>query len=303
MGRRGFSNTVRFDPNAFDADNDGRVQDSTPFERPAIRKPSAPLSDRGTVNWDEPGGLDDGMGWDLYDWRSSNGDVYVYEFNYEKNPMPFKVYVKRGSKRIYEESFTMPKYDEEKGKEKAKQMLKDFNAGKTNPKPQKPSIIQPMLAPGASSTGSKPPKSKANKVLDAINKNASKEKFDAEREYTDYETKFPKHEVDGTMRRDTADLPKMREMMKDLIKESQSSGVNYSAFSKMSDADLQEFWSTLNSMKDPETRAQFLAMMLADFEIGLRKLARDRAKTGPAPFEDKDKVEKIIKNLTGRGLI
>lgn len=204
MGRRGFANRAIFDPNAFDADNDGRVQDSTPFERPAMRKPS---------------------------------------------------------------------------------------------------MIQPMLAPRDAGQGDRPPKSNASKVLSGINKNASKEKFDAGREYGDYETKFPKHEVDGTMRRDTADLPKMREMMKELIKEAKTSAVNYSTFSEMSDSDLQEFWSLLNSMPEPETRAQFLAMMLADFEIGLRKLARDRAKTGPAPFEDKDKVKKIIENLSGRGLI
>ena len=111
------------------------------------KKPNAPKTepkkssegkvDRGTVDWDKPGGLDDGMGWDLYDWRSSNGDMYVYQFNYEKNPMPFEIYVERGGKRIYEASFTMPKNDEEKGKEKAKQILKDFNAGKIDSKPQK----------------------------------------------------------------------------------------------------------------------------------------------------------------------
>lgn len=169
----------------------------------------------------------------------------------------------------------------------------------------KPSDMLPTLYSQQSNTGDDdaPAKSKASKILDAINTNASKKKFDAGREYDDYEKKFPKHEVDGMMGKDSADLPKMREMMKTLIDEAEQSRVRYSAFSKMSDADLQEFWGILNSMKSPDTRAQFLAMMLADFELGMRKLARVRAKGGAAPYEDKNKVDSIVKNLTKRGLI
>jgi hypothetical protein len=144
---------------------------------------------------------------------------------------------------------------------------------------------------------------KSQRILDAINKNAKKQKFDAVREFGDYESKFPKHTVDGTMGKNSTDLVKMRELMKDLIKEAEQSGIQYGPFSKMGDEDLEAFWSTLNQMPSPDTRSQFLAMMLADFELGLRKLARDRNKTGAAPYEDKAKVDKIIANLKKRKLL
>ena len=234
---RGAMRPAVFDPNARDADGDGRVQDSTRFERPGL-----------TSDFSDPDGrVRDGRGRLRPPGQRREGTTPLFE---------------------------------------------NLIAGS-----------KPMRSQATTGNAPRPTKSNAQRTLDQINKTASSEKFDASREYGDYETKFPKHEVDGMMRRDTADITKMREMMKGLIKEAKASGVQYDPLSRMSDADLQELWSTLNAMKEPETRAQFLAMMLADFELGIRKLGRDRAKSGPAPFEDPAKVNKILDNLKGRDLI
>lgn len=238
---RGAMRPAVFDPNALDADRDGRVQDSTRFERPTIAS-----------NFADPDP----------DWID-------------------RVYDGSGRQRNAAENREVTSFL------------------RTNPI----TGPEPMRSQVTTSKPSKPSKSNAQRTLDQINKTASSEKFDAGRDYGDYETKFPKHEVDGMMGKDSADLTKMREMMKGLIKQAKASGVQYDPISRMSDADLQELWSTLNAMKEPETRAQFLAMMLADFELGMRKLGRDRAKSGPAAFEDPTKVEKILDNLRGRNLI
>ena len=159
--------------------------------------------------------------------------------------------------------------------------------------------------PKASSVSSsaKPVKPKAIAIIDAIDKNANKTKFDATREFGDYEKEFPKHEVDGMIGRDSADLPKMREQMKKVIKMAQASGIRERDIISLSDSDLQQIWSTLNAKKDPETRAQFLLMMLADFELGMRKLSADRAKNGPAQYEDAAKVKQIVDYMKKKGRV
>ncbi len=165
----------------------------------------------------------------------------------------------------------------------------------------RPRSTTPKTSAGSSST--KPSKPKAIAIIDAIDKNANKTKFDATREFGDYEKEFPKHEVDGMMGRDSADLPKMREQMKKVIKMAQASGIRERDIISLSDGDLQQIWSTLNAKKDPETRAQFLLMMLADFELGMRKLSAERAKNGPAQYEDAAKVKQIVDYMKKKGRV
>lgn len=264
---RGGMRPAVFDPNAVDADGDGRVQDSTRFERPRFK----PLGSESIIarNWDN--------------WNNFGRALGEPE---PQRPSSQKPRTAREQARLDREL------------EESRTRLRERMQG-SPPTGITPSRSQSTVSPSTSS----PKRSKAERTLKAMNDSARVTEFDASREYGDYETKFPKHEVDGIMGRDSADITKMREMMKGLIKEAKTEGVQYNTFSNMSDADLQEFWSILNAMKEPETRAQFLAMMLADFELGIRKLGRERAKSGPAPFEDPTKVEKILDNLRGRNLI
>ena len=313
---RGAMRPAVFDPNARDADGDGRVQDSTRFERPGL--PSAPKpirSESATEGKPKPPKSQAEI-----DREEEYLDAFHRLMEMRREDRRPNTYGQRNASPEQRREIEKRRQEREAERRRLEAITANPPKGirdnpglvlSNRPKPQigfarmpesntGPETMSSLVTTGKPSTPSKP---KSQLVLEKINKNASSDKFDAAREYGDYETKFPKHEVDGTMRRDDADLVRMREMMKDLIKEARQSGVQYEPLSRMTDADLQEFWDTLNAMKEPETRAQFLAMMLADFELGMRKLGRARAKSGPGPMEDPAKVNKILDNLRGRNLI
>lgn len=299
-GRRG-RNIARFDPNAVDADGDGLIQDSTPFQRPATpgvrRTRLAPLSEM------KPKRLPAGTRVSID--RNVGSSRSTYAMGVVEGPDPDDP--NKHIVRIEKERRNLNDWVDVKPRtEKIDTFMLWQRVGSGDILPKRP-VDKPSQAgpdgsvafyaniPGATD--------KAKAVLAAIDKNAKKTKFDAAREFDDYEKKFPKHTADGMMGKDSADLPKMRELMKKLIDEATDANVQYAPLRKMSDDDLESFWSILNGMPSPATRAQFLAMMLADFELGLRKLARDRAKKGPAPYEDATKVQKIVDNLKKRNLL
>jgi DNA-directed RNA polymerase specialized sigma24 family protein len=125
-------------------------------------------------------------------------------------------------------------------------------------------------------------------------------KFNAEREFGDFNRRLQKHTVDGTMGK--SDIIGMNRMYENLIKKAKKEGIDVKMFENMSSQELEDFFQAIAYGKvEPDTRAEFLAMLMADFELGMRKISRDRRKNGPqGGAEPKIEVDKILKDMATR---
>lgn len=166
--------------------------------------------------------------------------------------------------------------------------------------PKVPSISRNMPRTAMSTTTSQP-SSKSPRVqsnLDSIGQMASSP-FDSDREFGDFNRRWQKHTVDGTM--GSSDIVGMDRMYENLKKKAKTEGLDNGMFKQMSSQELNEFYEALAYDKmEPDTRAEFLAMLMADFELGMRKIAKNRDKNGPQAGEPKIEVDKIIGNMRSR---
>jgi hypothetical protein len=86
-----------------------------------------------------------------------------------------------------------------------------------------------------------------------------------------------------------------------LKKKVKAEGLDHNIFKQMTSQELNEFFDAIAYDKEePDTRAEFLAMLMADFELGMRKIAKNRDKNGPQTGEPKIEVDKIIANMRSR---
>lgn len=123
--------------------------------------------------------------------------------------------------------------------------------------------------------------------------------FDADREFGDFNRRWQKHTVDGTM--GSSDIVGMDRMYDNLKKKVKTEGLDHNIFKKMTSQELNEFFEAIAYDKmEPDTRAEFLAMLMADFELGMRKIAKNRDKNGPQAGEPKIEVDKIIGDMRSR---
>ena len=166
--------------------------------------------------------------------------------------------------------------------------------------PKVPSI-NAALPRTAMSTTTPQPSSKSPRVqsnLDSIGQMASSP-FDSDREFGDFNRRWQKHTVDGTM--GSSDIVGMDRMYENLKKKAKTEGLDNGMFKQMSSQELNEFYEALAYDKmEPDTRAEFLAMLMADFELGMRKIAKNRDKNGSQAGEPKIEVDKIIGNMRSR---
>lgn len=158
---------------------------------------------------------------------------------------------------------------------------------------------KPLASQTTVSGGIKPPNPRVERSLSKVRALQS-DKFDAEREFGDFNRRFQKHTVDGSMGK--SDIVSMNRMYENLTKKAKREGIDPSMFTRMSSDDLEEFFQAIAFGKmEPDTRAEFLAMLMADFELGMRKISKHRAKNGPqGAFEPKIEVDKILKDMASR---
>lgn len=154
----------------------------------------------------------------------------------------------------------------------------------------------------AMSTTTKPEPPKKSPVVQAQLDNVRRmtsSPFDADREFGDFNRRWQKHTVDGTM--GSSDIVGMDRMYENLKKKVKAEGLDHNIFKQMTSQELNEFFDAIAYDKEePDTRAEFLAMLMADFELGMRKIAKNRDKNGPQSGEPKIEVDKIIANMRSR---
>ena len=166
--------------------------------------------------------------------------------------------------------------------------------------PKVPSINTALPRTAMSTTTPEPSKKSptVQSNLDAVGRMTSSP-FDSDREFGDFNRRWQKHTVDGSM--GSSDIVGMDRMYDNLKKKAKTEGLDSNMFKQMTSQELNEFYESLAYDKmEPETRAEFLAMLMADFELGMRKIAKNRDKNGPQAGEPKIEVDKIIGNMRSR---
>lgn len=187
---------------------------------------------------------------------------------------------------------------------KAMMTMRNAATGQAN----KPSPNMPSNRTDLRSQTSKPsipsapdkPKSKKVEVNLSTVRGLTSSKFDPEREFGDFNRRFQKHTVDGSMGK--SDIVSMDRMYQNLTKKAKAEGIDANMFKGMSSSELEDFFQAIAFGKmEPDTRAEFLAMLMADFELGMRKISKDRRKNGPqGSFEPKIEVDKILQQMASR---
>ena len=166
--------------------------------------------------------------------------------------------------------------------------------------PKTPSIN--MAPPRTAMSSTTPSTPKRSPVVQGHLDNVRRMKsspFDADREFGDFNRRWQKHTVDGTM--GSSDIVGMDRMYDNLKKKVKAEGLDHNIFKQMTSQELNEFFDAVAYDKEePDTRAEFLAMLMADFELGMRKIAKNRDKNGPQAGEPKIEVDKIIGNMRSR---
>ena len=166
--------------------------------------------------------------------------------------------------------------------------------------PKAPTVnMAPPRTAMASTTPSSPKRSATVQGhLDNV-RNMQSSPFDADREFGDFNRRWQKHTVDGTM--GSSDIIGMDRMYENLRKKAKAEGLDHNIFKKMTSKQLNDFFEAIAYEKEePDTRAEFLAMLMADFELGMRKIANNRDKNGPQAGEPKIEVDKIIATMRPR---
>lgn len=329
-----------FDPNAVDGDNDGVVQEGTPFKRPAAPRVDKLMDSAKRLNRavDEAGYVLDKDERKLLRYRATRSlDDAAKKFGMSREEVRKKeakalaklrdaswTARKRKSSDLIKEladdyADAISKEDRDLLKFRAENTLDDaakkFGGTRESIRQREARAMAAIrkafdgdddkpntgtvLASQSTVDGGKKPSLKVENNLKRI-QGLESSKFDPERDFGDFNRRFQKHTVDGTTGK--SDIVSMNRMYENLTKKAKREGVDASMFKTMTSAELEEFFQAIAYGKmEPDTRAEFLAMLMADFELGMRKISRHRSKNGPqGSFEPKIEVDKILKDMASR---
>lgn len=335
-----------FDPNAVDADGDGIIQDSTPFQRPAAPRVNKQTDsakkihdavdklghvldedERKLLRYRATRSLDDaakkfGMPREKVRQKEAKALAKMHDASLtakpRKSPDIIKQLVSDYGDVITPEDrdilnfraeHTLDQAAEKFGMSREKirqrearalsQIRKAFDSDDNGTSINIAPVNRAMTlsAPNKPDGPSVGKRTQAN--LDKV-RGLQSEKFDPEREFGDFNRRFQKHTVDGTMGK--SDIIAMDRMYDNLRKKAKREGLDMKMFESMTSKELNDFFEAIAFGKmEPDTRAEFLAMLMADFELGMRKIAKNRDKNGPSgEFEPKIEVDKIIAKMRPR---